>query len=133
MAFNWKSWLSWRRWFMDWQLKLVAILLGLGLWIYVSGSSTVKLSMTVPLEFRNVPRNARFVRNPPSMVQVRLKTSSERNIDLTAKVVRAVVDLSGTRERRLEITLTPDNIIRPAGIDVVEIIPPSIQIELTYR
>jgi len=133
MAFNWKAWVSWRRWLLDWQLKLVAVALGLGLWIYVNNTETVKLSMSVPLEFRNLPRNARFVRKPPAMIQLRLQAGSDRYIDLTTKMVKAVVDLSGIKEKRQEIILTPDNIIRPAGISVMEITPASVVVELAWK
>ena len=114
----------------DWQLKLLGLAIAVVLWAYVHGLQSLQLTLSVPLEFRNVPRSVRFARRPPATVEIRLEARRDVIPRLLPKSVKAVVDL--TRQvsgRYVTITLTPDHILRPAGVEVLGINPNQLMLE----
>ena len=120
-----------RRWLTaDWQLKLMGIAIAVVLWVYVHAEQSIQLTLSVPLEFRNPPRSMHLARRSPSSVEVRLEARREVIPLLVPKAVRAVVDLSRrVTGRRAEIALTPDHILRPAGVEVLAITPAQLELE----
>lgn len=120
-----------RRWlFADWQIKGLGLAVAVALWVYVHGEQAIRLTLSVPLEFRNPPQGLRLSRRTPSTVEVRLEARREVIPDLVPKSVRAVVDLTKkVSRRRADIMLTADHIVRPAGVHVLEIMPATLTLE----
>ncbi len=122
--------MQWRRWLIgNWQLKLFGLAVAVVLWTYVRSEQMLHLTLTVPLELRNPPRTMQFARRPPGSVEVRLVAQRDLIPHLKPRSVRAVVDLSKVRGRRLSITLTPRHIIRPDGVGVLNIDPSQLVFE----
>jgi hypothetical protein len=116
--------------FADWQLKLLGLTVAVALWAYVHSLQSIELTLSVPLEFRNVPRATRFVRRPPATVEVRLLARWDMIPRLAPRTVKAVVDLTRlVTGRYVTIPLTSDQIQRPAGVDVVSISPAQLALE----
>lgn len=114
----------------DWQLKLLGFTIAVVLWAYVHSLQSLQLTLSVPLEFRNAPRSVKFARRPPATVEVRLEVRRDVISRLVPKSVKAVVDL--TRQvngRYVTIPLTPDHILRPAGVEVMGINPNQLTLE----
>ena len=124
------TWDVWRRRVLsDWQLKAVGLSCAVGLWLYVHSEQRLQLTLRVPLELRNPPHAQRFARRPPSTIEVRLDADREVIPRLAPESVRAVVDLSGVTGKRVDITLTPDHILRPVGVGVLSIAPSQLVLE----
>jgi len=124
------TWDAWRRRVLaDWQLKVVGLACAVGLWLYVHSEQRLQLTLSVPLELRNPPRAQRLARRPPAALEVRLDADREIIPRLTPESVRAVVDLSGVTGKRVDITLTPDHILRPVGVGVLSIAPSQLVLE----
>jgi hypothetical protein len=115
--------------FGDWQLKLLGLVIAAGLWIYVHGEQGIQLTYSVPLELRNTPHSQKFSRQPPATVEVLLDVRREQLSKLNPGALRAVVDLAAIKGRRVELTLTPDHILRPDGVRVLSIAPSQLVLE----
>ena len=114
----------------DWQLKLLGLAVAFGLWAYVHSGEMLRLTVTASLEFRNVPRQARFAQRPPASVEVTLEAHRDIIPKLSPRDIRAVVDLTGRwSQRRVTVTLTPDHINRPPGVSVMAIVPAQLVLE----
>ena len=116
--------------FADWQLKLLGLAVAVALWAYVHSLQSVELTLSVPLEFRNIPRATRFARRPPAAVEVRLMARWDMIPRLAPRTVKAVVDLTKlVKGRYVTIPLTADHILRPAGVEVLSINPAMLSLE----
>jgi len=121
----------WTRAFVaDWQLKLLGLAIAAALWAYVHSLQSLEITLSVPLELRNVPRAARLARRPPATVEVRLEARWDVIPRLAPRAVRAVVDMTKqVNGRYVTIPLTSDHILRPAGVEVLSINPSQLMLE----
>jgi len=113
----------------DWQIKALGLTIAVGLWVYVHGEQGIQLTYNVPLELRKTPHALHFTRQPPATVEVLLEVRREQLSKLNPSALRAVVDLSLAKGRRLELTLTPDHILRPDGVSILSINPSQLVLE----
>jgi YbbR domain-containing protein len=111
-------------------LKIMALLLATALWFTVAGESEVERSMRVPLEFRNRPTSLEIVGDAPTTVDVRVVGSSALLGRLEAGEVIAVLDLTGSGPGSRLFPMRPDDVRVPYGIEVLQVIPATIPLEL---
>jgi YbbR domain-containing protein len=111
-------------------LKVLAIALAVVLWLTVSGEHVAERNMRVPLEFRNVPERLEITGETISNVDVRLRGSSAILGRLDPGEVVAVLDLSGGRPGSLLFHLRNDQVRTPFGVEVAQVIPSTISLEL---
>jgi YbbR domain-containing protein len=130
-----KSWL--REIFIeDWNLKLLAIAITLGLWYAVTGQrthSTVRLR-NVQLQFR-LPEEMEISNEPRDMVEVVL-TGSKRELDRIKRGdLVAYVDISRYAPGERVVQLTRDSVTMdlPEGIRVDDIEPNVVPLRLEPR
>lgn len=111
-------------------LKVLAIALAVVLWLTVSGEHVAERNLRVPLEFRNVPERLEITGATISTVDVRLRGSSAILGRLDAGEVVAVLDLSGGRPGSRLFHLRNDQVRTPFGVEVAQVIPSTISLEL---
>ena len=121
-----------RRIFIEnWPLKLASLLLAVSLWFYVTSKGKTEMSLTVPLELRNIPQGMAVVGDVPSTVEARFQGQERalREIAAGKKVVGAV-DLSLGREGENIIRISPDDLRKPSGVIVTHLAPFEISVKL---
>jgi YbbR domain-containing protein len=111
-------------------LKLLAVLIALVLWLTVAGEHVVERTLRVPLELRNVPERLEIVGDPPMTVDVRLRGSSALLGRMEPGDVIAIVDLATARPGSRLFHLRTDEVRRPYGVEVAQITPVTISLEL---
>jgi len=112
-------------------LKVLAITLASVLWFTVAGEHVVERSLRVPLAVRNLPTNLEIVGDLPAAVDVRLRGSSAQLSRLDPGDVVAMLDLATARTGAARLFhLRTDEVIVPYGIDVAQVMPPSISLSL---
>jgi YbbR domain-containing protein len=111
-------------------LKVLAIALATLLWFTVAGEHVVERSLRVPLEFRNIPSELEIVGNPPDNVDVRVRGSSALLSRVQPGEIVAVLDLSTARSGSRLFHIRADEVRAPFGIEVAQVVPPTISIEL---
>jgi YbbR domain-containing protein len=111
-------------------LKVLAIALASLLWFTVAGEHVVERSLRVPLEFRNIPDDLEIVGNAPDNVDVRVRGSSALLSRVQPGEIVAVLDLSTARTGSRLFHIRADEVRAPFGIDVAQVVPPTISIEV---
>jgi YbbR domain-containing protein len=123
-----------RRIFLEnWPIKLASLILAVTLWIYVTSKGKTELSLTAPLEFRNIPRDMAVVGDVPGKIEVRLQGQERALRDIaTSKKVVCAVDLSRGREGANLVRISPDDIRKPSGVLVTHLAPFEIIVKLEH-
>jgi YbbR domain-containing protein len=111
-------------------LKVLAIMLASVLWFTVAGEHVVERSLRVPLAVRNLPPSLEIVGDLPAAVDVRLRGSAAQLSRLEAGDVVAMLDLTTARTGSRLFHLRTDEVNVPYGIDVAQVLPPSISLSL---
>jgi len=110
------------------RLKLLALGMGLLLWMMVSGEATVERGLRVPLELQRLPAGFELTGDVPTTVDVRVRGPSGTLSRMSPADVVAELDLRGAREGRRPFPLPPDQIRVPFGVEVVQVTPSAIAI-----
>jgi len=117
--------------FDNWGIKLVALGLSLTLWFYVTSKGKTEITLTVPLEIRNIPQGMTVVGDVAGSLEVRVQGQERvlRDISIGKKVV-GILDLSMTKVGENTVSISPDDIRRPAGVTVAHMSLSEIKVKL---
>jgi YbbR domain-containing protein len=107
-------------------LKLVSIALAALLWVVVAGEQTVERSLRIPLEFTNLPSQLEVVGDSPAVVDVRVRGSSGALNRIGAGELVAVLDLRSARAGQRLFHLDGEDVRKPFGVDVVQVMPSTV-------
>lgn len=126
--------------FDNWGIKLISLGFAVVLWFYVTSTGKTEMTLSVPLELRNVPQGMTVVGNVTSVVEVRVQGQESvlRDSALGKKVV-GIIDLSMSREGENLVRISPDDIKRPDEIVVTHMSLSEVKVKLealarrTYR
>jgi len=111
-------------------LNVLALALAVAAWWFVAGESKVLVSITVPLEIRNVPKGMTITNKPERQVEVRLSGPSSLLSGMRPSELSAGVDLTAGHGGRQIFTLDDRAVKVPPGIKVQRIFPSSIEVIL---
>ncbi len=115
----------------NWAIKLVSLALSVTLWFYVTSTGKTEITLTIPIELRNIPQGMMVVGDVAGVLEVRLQGQERvlRDISIGKKVV-GVLDLSQSREGENTVPVSPDDIRRPAGVTVMHLSLSDIKVKL---
>jgi len=115
----------------NWGIKLVSLALALSLWFFITSKGKTEMTLTVPIELRNIPQDMAVVGDVAGSLEVRLQGQERLLRDITAaKKVVGVLDLSMTRIGENWVRLSPDDIKRPSGVAVTHMSLSEVKIRL---
>jgi len=124
--------MDFRRIFLEnWPIKLTSLVLAVALWFYVTATGKTEISLTIPLELRNIPQGMAVVGDVPGKLDIRLQGQERvlRDIAFGKKVV-GVLDLASAHEGESIIRISPDDIRRPIGLVVTYLAPYEVRVVL---
>jgi YbbR domain-containing protein len=115
----------------NWGIKLVSLGLSLTLWFFVTSKGKTEMTLTVPLELRNIPQNMAVVGNVAGSLEVRVQGQERVLRDITAadKLV-GIIDLSLAKVGENTVHISPDDIKRPADVTVTHMSLSEIRVKL---
>lgn len=114
-----------------WGLRLLAVLLAVFVWYFVSLEKRERPSeRVIDATVTYLPPPGIMVLDPIQSVKVRLRGGDRRIRNLSPVQVDVVIELPAERVGRLEFHLGPDNVLRPDDVDVVSIDPNTIRLEI---
>jgi len=117
--------------FENWGIKLLSMALAVSLWFYVTSKGKTEMTLTVPLELRNVPQDKAVVGNVAGALDVRVQGQERLLRDITiGKKVYGVLDLSLTKVGDNIVPISPDDIRRPSGVTVMHISQSEVRVKL---
>lgn len=108
-------------------LKLIALVLAFLLWVQTASRQTIQTTVSIPVEFVNMPAGLEISNNYEKVVDVVIRSGSGRGVD----ELTAVVDLRRAEPGMLVMPLTDKNIRnRPSTVEILSISPQSIRLQL---
>jgi YbbR domain-containing protein len=113
--------------------KLLALLLAFVAWFIVSAPRRERLferAFAVPLALVGVPRDLVITTPVPDNINVRLRGRSSALRSLSSQNLEATVDLSTSQPGDFILTVRPQALNVPPGIDVVSIDPTRVKFRL---
>jgi YbbR domain-containing protein len=117
--------------FDNWGIKLVSLGMSLTLWFYVTSKGKTEMTLTVPLELRNIPQNMAVVGNVTGSLEVRVQGQERGLRDITTgNRVSGVLDLSLAKVGENMVRISPDDIRRPTGVTIMHLSPAEIRVKL---
>ena len=107
-------------------LKLLSVVLAVFLWMTVAGEETVERGLRVPLELQQFPPGLEIMGDVPATVDVRIRGGTGVLGRLGIGDVVAMLDLRNARPGQRLFTVTPEQVRKPFGVEVVQILPSAI-------
>lgn len=107
-------------------LKALAFGLALLLWMAIAGDQTVERGLRVPLELQQFPAGLELQGEPPALVDVRVRGSSDALSRVAPGDIVAVLDLGAARPGRRLFQIMPEQVRAPFGVEVVQVAPASL-------
>jgi len=111
-------------------LKALSLLLAIFLWLVVLSEQKVEVTLSLPLELQAIPRGLFLVNDVPSALRVRLRGPKTLIQTLSPGEVALDEPTRGLVEGENLLTLTPEAVRVPRGIDVVGVEPRRVRIVL---
>ena len=107
-------------------LKALSIGIAVLLWMVIAGDQTVERGLRVPLELQQFPAGLELQAEPPALVDVRVRGSSDTLSRVGPGDIVAVLDLRAARAGQRFFQLTPEQVRAPFGVEVVQVAPPTV-------
>ncbi|HEX4999680.1 MAG TPA: hypothetical protein VFY29_15750 [Terriglobia bacterium] len=124
-----------KRLFVDnWSLKLLALALSTALWLAVTGDEVIiDKGIDAPLEFIHAPAGAGIESRDGRTVAVYLRGPSTLMREISVRDVSVLVDAGSLRYGDNTVALTFRDVRHPYGVEVVQILPDQIRVDLQRR
>ncbi len=107
----------------NWQAQLAALAISVAIWFLFVGEKESLITMTLPLEFRNLPRTMQMVSSSADQVEVQFSGRQHMIASLKPDQVKAFLTLENAEAGSNVFPLTAANVIVPVGIRVSRIFP----------
>ncbi len=114
-------------------LKLISLAVAILLWLAVAREPVAEVAVNVPIEFQNVPDNLEISSATLPQAQVRVRGPARAVRDASQAGVHAVIDLTGVGPGEHTFELGPGRIQAPRDLQVMQVIPTRLQLELDRR
>jgi hypothetical protein len=115
---------------VNWQYRIIAVVLALFFWYLISGQEKVEIWLSVPVEIANLPSGHVIRSGMVSSIRVRSRGTSTILSRLETGRLSYTLDLSGVGKGVNTVALDPKNINLPRAVDVVDITPSRLELEI---
>jgi YbbR domain-containing protein len=113
-------------------IKVISLILAIILWVFVKSKSGGEVGLVVPLEFYRVPSRLIVTTVSDEAINVRITGSVIQLQRLPSREMRARIDLSRARPGTNSFDILPDNFNISKSLDITQISPSSIKVELDH-
>ena len=128
--------MAWRP-FRNFGLKVAALALGTLLWFTVTQhpwfavvGHTIERRVPVRVSYSNVPAGLEMTGHEYDDVSVRVRGGEDEVAGLTASRLFVLIDLAGARAGANLLPLRTDEVVAPAGVEVLDVDPGNIALTL---
>jgi YbbR domain-containing protein len=122
---------SWIQWFReDVGTKILSLGLALFLWVFVHIEERARMILRTTIQLANIPDNLMVTNDLPSEIQLTVEGPRTMLTLLNPRLHPYRIDLKDARAGVMRIQVSPQNLRIPRGVEVVEISPGTILVEL---
>ncbi len=118
---------------VNWQYRIIAVILALFFWYLIIGQEKVDIWLSVPVEIVNLPSDHSIRTGMVNTIRVRCRGTTTILSRLETGRLSYTLDLSGVAKGSNVIVLDSKNINLPRALDVVEINPPRLEIDIDLQ
>jgi YbbR domain-containing protein len=110
--------------------KLLSLLIAVALWVFAAREPEVATSLSVPIEFQNLPDDLDIGGNLPDRVRLEVRGPSGRLSRDNLADIAVVLDLSDSRAGLRTYTIRSSNVSLPFGVTFYRAVPSQITLRL---
>ena len=114
-------------------LKILSVLFAILIWFIVTKEEKSILTLTVPLELKNLPNNLIISNNYPGKIDLRIQGSKSMLADLTLGDVSVSLDLSKNQIGKGRYFIRSENVKHPFGTEILLIDPSIIRLDVQKK
>ncbi len=111
-------------------LRIMALVLALLLWAYVTGGGETERVLTARVETMNLPAGLVVAGNPVERVELRLAGPRMLLAKIAADRLTIPLDLGGVREGSVTFAALETRLPMPAGVRITRIYPSTVELRL---
>ncbi len=111
-------------------IKIASVILAVILWFFVTSRGQSEITLDVPIELKNIPRELESVKQGAKSISVSIKGQERLIKNIKPASVRVQVDLSKARKGKATYHINKDDIKIPPTMTVANISPSSVWIVL---
>ncbi|MFH1671957.1 MAG: diadenylate cyclase [Pseudomonadota bacterium] len=111
----------------------VSFIIVMAFWHTFAGKQQSLISLTAPLEFRNLPAEYDMIKVSSDKIDVQVSGNRRLINTLRGEQLSAFVDLINAQSGRNKIPLSKENLRLPPGLEVVKVTPSTIFVSLEQR
>lgn len=127
MSLSWLTGLSWLT--ANWGWKLLSLGLSILLWDAVVREAQLVSFVTVPVQYRNMPRSLELSSETVDRVQLALRGPSSKLTAGRLSETAVVIDLSGVRQPgERSFAITQSNTTLPSGVFLTRAVPGQLRL-----
>ena len=110
---------AWREWFkVSFPLQVVALILGVGVWVSVNKGREVDVKKIVKLEYTKLPPGLAFERPPTTQTSIGLSGPLYQLRTIQDQELTLLIDLSSARPGINRLEISPDSLKLPLDLQV---------------
>lgn len=110
-------------------LKITSLIIAILMWYGVAHEPVAEISVRVPIEFSEPPKNLDFASDVAPQAQVWLRGPARVLRDLQAESVHVVIDLRGATTGEHTYDITAEQVHVPQNVDVLQITPSRLRLD----
>jgi len=114
-------------------LKIASVLIALFLWVFINSRGVSEITMTVPLEIMNLPKEYQVVSTKSTEVNIGLRGHERLIKTIRVQNIRAVLDVSKPKEGWGIYYINKENIKTPRAVEIIKIDPSAIKIKIETK
>jgi YbbR domain-containing protein len=114
-------------------LKILSVLFAILIWFIVTKEEKSILTLTVPLELKNLPNNLIISNNYPGKIDLRIQGSKSMLADLTLGDVSVSLELSKSQIGKGRYFIRSENVKHPFGTEILLIDPSIIRLDVQKK
>jgi YbbR domain-containing protein len=107
---------------------LISLALAVGLWWVISRDPVAEVSVTVPVEFHNIPPNLDISSVDISEVQVRIRGPERLIHEMRPQDVHVEVDLTDVKPGERTFDMTARQVRHPRDLEVQQVVPSQVRL-----
>lgn len=117
-----------RIFFENFALKAAAAVLAVVLWIFVVSKGQTEMSLSVPIEYSNIPQGLEIAKREVKAANLVIRTHESLSKNIRQEAVRVYVDVGKARKGEGVFPVRKDDVKLPYGASVISIEPSSVKI-----
>ncbi|MGH9339915.1 MAG: diadenylate cyclase [Acidobacteriota bacterium] len=114
----------------EWKAKLITFFFVLGVWFVLAGQQSTDQIFSVPILYQDLPDGYVLISRPAEEASVRLSGPRHSLARLDPSSLEVRIDLSGVQPGMNIMTVDPTSIYTPPEVNVTQIQPQVLQIEV---